>query len=356
MTTTDAPTRPNTRSIDLAAPEDAVDPRTGRARHGTYRGALSRCDLSALRPSAAARLIREKRWVYVTFIRAPWMISLAIVDLGYAQTVFGFAHHEARGLAVDMRAAPGLPGLSRVRQDGVRRIDARLRGARHRVSIRERHGEGVLEVRASTPRLELRASLDLRAAAPALTAIAPIRGGIVDVTEKRTLAPVRGAALVEGERIDLDGGLGGFDFTVGLLARETRWNWAFLMGSTDTGEPVALNLVEGFVGPPECAVFGSSSLHALNEGRFTLPAARRVGESLSDRARHLEPWRVQTAEGECDLVFTPRAVHDEALDLGLVRSRFVQPIGSFAGTIRRGDETLRISHALGVVEDQDVRW
>jgi hypothetical protein len=342
--------------IDRPAPETAVDPRTERARHGTYRGALRSCDLSALRPSPLARVVREKRWVYVTFVKAPWMISLAVVDLGYAQTVFGFAHHEARGLVADMRSAPGLPGLSRVRQDGVHRIDARLRGARERVTIRERRDEGVLEVRATTRQMELRASLDLRAAAPVLTAIAPIRGGIVDVTEKQVLAPVRGAALVGGERVDLDGGLGGFDFTVGLLARETRWNWAFLMGSTDAGEPVALNLVEGFVGAPECALFGPSSLHALSEGRFTLPAARREGESLGDRARHLEPWQVRTAGGECDLVFTPSAVHDEALDLGLVRSRFVQPIGSFAGTIRRGEETLRISHALGVVEDQDVRW
>ena len=357
MTTSLASHAPSgARIIDSPAPDTALDPRTDRARHGTYRGALHSCDLSALRPSALSRLVREKRWVYVTFVRAPWMISLAIVDLGYAQTVFGFAHHETRGLVADLRSTPGLPGLSRVRQDGVHRIDAQLRGARARASIRERRGEGLLEVRASTPQLEIRASLDLRAAAPALTAIAPIRGGTVDVTEKQVLAPVRGAALAMGERIDLDGGLGGFDFTVGLLARETRWNWAFLMGATDAGEPVALNLVEGFVGPPECALFGASSLHALSEGRFTLPAARRPGESLGDRARHLEPWQVRTADGECDLVFTPRAVHDEALDLGLVRSRFVQPIGSFAGTIRRGEETLRISHALGVVEDQDVRW
>jgi hypothetical protein len=103
-------------------------------------------------------------------------------------------------------------------------------------------------------------------------------------------------------------------------------------------------------------LFGHQSLHALSEGRFELPPAERPGESLGDRARHLAPWRIRSVEGECDLVFTPRAVHDESLDLGLVRSRFVQPIGAFRGTVRRGDETLRIAHALGVVEDQDVRW
>ncbi|MBN8613359.1 MAG: DUF2804 family protein [Deltaproteobacteria bacterium] len=344
------------RVIAAPAPPHAVDPRSGRARHGTYRGTVGSADLGSLAPSLLARTFREKRWVYATFVRAPWMISIAIVDLGYAQTTFAFAFHEERGLVADLHSMPGVPRLSRVRQDGVHRIDATLRGPRARVAVRERRGEPVLSVHASLPSLELRASLDLAQASPAMTAIAPIRGGIVNVTEKQTLAPVRGAALIAGERVDLDGGLGGFDFTVGLLARETRWNWAFFMGATETGEPIAMNLVEGFVGAPECSVFGKDNVHALSEGRFELPPAERAGESLGERARHLAPWRIRSAEGECDLVFTPRAVHDESLDLQLVRSRFVQPIGAFRGTIRRGEETLRIAHALGVVEDQDVRW
>jgi len=344
------------RVLDRPAPEDAIDPRTERARLGTFRGALRTCDLGPLRRSRLSRVLEEKRWVYVMLVRRPWTLSLALVDLGYATTVFGFASHEVRGLVADVRSSPGLPGLSRVRQDGVHRIDARVRGLRAQASVRERRGEDILEVQASAPRFELRASLDLRAAAPALTAIAPVRGGTVDVTEKRALAPVRGAALVQGERIDLDGGLGGFDFTVGLLARRTRWNWAFLMGETDRGEPVALNLVEGFVGAPECGLFGASSLHATSEGRFTLPAAMDPSEGASERARRLAPWHIRTRDGECNLVFTPRDVHEEALDLGLVRSRFVQPIGSFSGTIRRGEDVMRIPHALGVVEDQNVQW
>ncbi len=331
--------------IETPPPRTVVDPRSGLALHGTYRGSFESVDLSSLRPSRLSQLTREKKWIYVALVREPWMIALAIVDLGYAQTAFGFAYREGEGLVADLRSVPGLPFLSHVRQDGVNRIDARLTGPGGRFSIRERRGERTLDIRASARGLELRASLDLSRAAPTLTAVAPVRGGIVDVTEKRALAPVRGAALIHGERVDLDGGLGGFDLTIGLLARETRWNWGFFMGRAESGEPIALNLVEGFVGQPECALFGTNSLHALSEGRFEM-----------DRARPLAPWKVRTERGECDLVFEPGAVHDEALDLGLLRSRFVQPIGAFRGTIQRGDETLRIAHALGVVEDQDVRW
>ena len=332
-------------SIDTPVPPAVVDPHSGLPLHGTYRGAVGAVDLSTLRRSRLAALTQEKRWIYVAIVREPWMIALALVDLGYLQTAFGFAYHEGSGVRADLSTIPGLPGLSGVQQDGVHRIDARVRAPGARFAVRERRGDTVLEVQASTRELELRCSLDLSQAAPALTAIAPVRGGTVDVTEKRVLAPVRGAALIRGERVDLDGGVGGFDLTVGLLARETRWNWGFFMGRTESGEPIAMNLVQGFVGAPECALFGKNSLHALSEGRFEY-----------DKARLADPWRVRTERGECDLLFTPGAVHSEALDLGVLRSRFVQPIGAFQGTIQRGAETLRIAHALGVVEDQDVRW
>lgn len=326
-------------------PPAVIDPASGRPRHGTYRGAFSHVDLASLKPAGLRGLVTEKRWIYAMIVREPWLFALAIVDLGYAQTAFGFAYREGVGLRADLRSVPGLPLASGLRQDGVHRVDARLVSPLGRFGIRERRGEGVLEVRASARDLELRASLDLARAAPAMTAVAPVRGGIVNVTEKQALAKVRGAALVRGERVELDGGVGGFDLTFGLLARETRWNWAFLMGATDAGEPLALNLVEGFVGAPECSLFGPGSLHALSEGRFEM-----------DRANPRAPWRVRTVGGECDLAFEPGEVHDERLDLGVLRSRFVQPIGAFHGTVRRGDETLRVAHALGVVEDQDMMW
>lgn len=354
--TTPAIEPPRSSAIETPAPREAIEPRSDRPRFGTYRGTVDRLDLSALRRTRLDRIVREKRWVYATIVRAPWVISVVVVDLGYAQTTFGFAHHADRGLVADVRSMPGLPRVSRVRQDAIHRIDAKLRGPGARTTIRERRGERALSVHASLPGLEVRASLDLATAAPALTAIAPVRGGVVDVTEKQALAHVTGAALVGGERIDLDGGLGGFDFTVGLLARETRWNWAFLMGRTESGEAIAMNLVEGFVGAPECAVFDQRGLHALSEGRFDLPAGATPEEGPSERARRVMPWRVRTTGGEVDLVFTPRAVHDEALDLRLVQSRFVQPIGTFTGTIRRGTETLRVTDVPGVVEDQYCRW
>ncbi len=349
------PTDASSTTIDLPAPPDAIDPRSLEPRFGTYRGALARHDLSALHASPWDRLLREKRWIYTLLVARPWTIAIALVDLGYACTLFGFAAHAERGLVADLRSTPGLPGLSGLRQDGVSRVDARFRGVGARASMRQARGAERLELRLASKPIDLHATLDLSRGAPALSAIAPIRAGRVNVTEKRALAPVRGSARVGSERIALDGGLGGVDLTFGLLARETRWNWAFLMGETTSGEPVALNLVEGFVGQPECALFGERSLVALAEGRFELPRPR-VDAPREERARTLAPWRIRTSDGAAELTFTPHAIHDEHLDLGALRSRFVQPIGRFSGTLRLADRTLRLEGVPGVVEDQDVRW
>ena len=324
-------------------PSTILDPRTDVPRFGAYRGAFTHFALDA---SLRERATREKRWIYITLVKAPYVIAVAIMDLGYVQNAFAFVFEEGRGLVVDMPSQIGLPLVSAVRCDGVHRIHAHVSALSGSFTASERRGSGRLEVSVSTKTFSLRAQVNLSEHAhPPLSVVARIPGGVVDATEKRALLPVEGVATVCGARVSLDGAVAGFDITWGLLARETAWNWAFLMGQTDAGVPIALNLTEGFVGEPECVAFLGDQLHRVGEGRFAF-----------DRANPLSPWRVQSARGACDLVFEPAALHRESLRLGLVESHFVQPVGTFSGTIRIGETAHRLSRVLGVVEDQRVRW
>jgi hypothetical protein len=325
------------------APRAAIDPVTGAPAWGSYRGTLERVDIASLARDPVERLATEKKWLYGAIAHEQLLVAFAVVDLGYAASAFAFAYQDGRGLLVD-RSYMGVPRLCRVRRKDDRRIDARFVHPRASIRAIARESDPEIEVHLGMPDLELRATLDGRGAPPAITAIAPIPRGHVSTTEKRALMPVRGSALVRGRQVPLDGGVGGYDFTHGLLARRTKWNWAFLLGRAATGEPIALNLVEGFVGEPECAAWIGGELFPLGEGRFAV-----------DREAMGREWRVTTADG-VDLVFTPGAIHQEHRDLGLVSSRFVQPIGTFSGTVRAGGRSLRIERALGVVEDQDVKW
>jgi hypothetical protein len=169
---------------------------------------------------------------------------------------------------------------------------------------------------------------------------------VVNTTEKRALLAVRGEVKLAGTRHSLDGGLGGYDYTHGLLARRTAWRWAFAQGVARSGERVAFNLVEGFVGEPECALWAYGQLHPLAEGRFSFDAASPVS-----------PWKVGTADGSVDLEFSPGGAHVEHKNFGVLASRFIQPMGVYRGTIRvDGHPPLELDEVLGVTEDQDILW
>jgi hypothetical protein len=104
-----------------------------------------------------------------------------------------------------------------------------------------------------------------------------------------------------------------------------------------------MNLVEGFVGEAECALWIDGALFPLAEGRFDF-----------DAARPLQPWKVKTADGGADLRFEPGGIHEEHKNFGVIASRFVQPVGSFSGTIAvEGRGPIELDQVLGVVEDQD---
>ena len=68
----------------------------------------------------------------------------------------------------------------------------------------------------------------------------------------------------------------------------------------------------------------------------------------------MRPWRL-TADG-IDLTFEPGGLHAQSTNLLVVKSRFVQPVGTFTGTVRVGGRDVRVVGLPGVVEDQDVLW
>jgi hypothetical protein len=217
------------------------------------------------------------------------------------------------------------------------------------VSIERGAGERAYRLEIDAPGLRVSARLSAEGMAPPIGAVIALPappGGLFNATEKGVLLPVVGEVIAAGRHYDLDGGLGGYDFTSGYMARHTAWRWGFALGRARSAERVGLNLVQGFVGEGECAAWVDGELCPLSEGRFDFDASR-------PRA----PWAVRTADGEVDLRFEPGDVHAESHDFGVVASRFIQPAGSFSGTIRLpGRAPLELDRVLGVVEDQDVLW
>ncbi len=326
----------------VSVPEHVVDPRTGAVSFGSFKGGFPCVDLRKT-AGPLLRAFARKRWLYVFIAKHPIAVAACVVDLGYSATAFAFAYDtDQRRMLADVSSLGLRARISDTAQEG---CFATFRSRSLGISIRRELGSPSYSILVEHKELAVHAAMDTTNAPPSLSAVAEVGRGRISTTEKRALLSCTGELRAGKETRSLDGALGAYDYTHGVLPRRTRWNWAFLSCMDDRGEPIALNLVEGFMGEPECAAFTKDGVFPLGEGRFQF-----------DAERPLSPWGVETRDKTSSLQFSPGAAHQEKKNLGLVRSRFIQPVGTFSGTIALGSRVARVTHGLGVVEDQDVLW
>ncbi len=330
-------------------PDAVFDPATHALRAGSYLGGIPLVDPAPLGKGPLFRVAQEKRWVYVAIAAEDLLVGAAVVRLGYAANAFAFAYDRSEGRMVASFSATTPSFAAHVGDTGGAGCMARFRWLGQHISIERGAGERDYRVEVAGGDLRVSARMTTEGAPPAVGAIAAIPGppdDLFNATEKRVLMPVVGEAIAGGKHHRLDGALGGQDFTFGFLARRTAWRWAFALGRARSAERVAINLVQGFVGEAECTVWVNGDVYPVPEAVIAY-----------DEASPLGPWTVRTAGGELDLRFEPGALHAESHDFGVVASRFIQPAGSYSGTIRLpGRDPLTLDRVLGVAEDQTVVW
>ncbi|MES2820805.1 MAG: DUF2804 domain-containing protein [Pseudomonadota bacterium] len=137
------------------------------------------------------------------------------------------------------------------------------------------------------------------------------------------------------------------DWSAGYMRRETHWNWACLSGQAGA-QRVGLNL--------SCGVNETS----FTENCFWLDGELIKVDSVRftyDRDRPLEPWRIDSFDGQVELRFEARGLHQERLNLGLLASNFKQVFGRFRGVLRpAGRPPVPIADLWGFVEDHYAKW
>ena len=127
------------------------------------------------------------------------------------------------------------------------------------------------------------------------------------------------------------------DDTAGYHARHTCWHWSAGVGVATDGRPVAWNLVEGVNDPAT-----SSERTVWVDGVAEEPPP-------SDFAADL---------GRVDgLVFHQESVRERNENYGLLRSRYRQPFGTFAGRLPAADGAgAELAEGYGVMERHDAFW
>jgi hypothetical protein len=324
------------------APASILGP-DGRPLFGRFSGQTAGIDWSALaKPFARSALWRRfhhKRWHYIALCTEHVFCGIAIVDLGWTSTAFAYAFDRDDGDMLTNFSQDGLPGISASLADHAGGASW-FKTRRSRIDI-DSPEPGRYRLALRCDYMEIDAEFG-PGTSPLLLATGPIAGGSVHATQKSSGMPVTGEVRTWRGDYDLAGGVASFDYSNGLLARQTSWRWA----SAHTLD-MGFNLQAGYFGANENALWLDGQVHALGPAHF-----------LYDTSDPLERWHIFTEDDQLDLYFMPEGARREDKKLVVAASRYIQPIGTFSGWVRSGpDEPKRmVTQLAGVTEDHASRW
>jgi hypothetical protein len=151
--------------------------------------------------------------------------------------------------------------------------------------------------------------------------------------------PVRATGTVGGRAVELRGLV---DDSAGYHARRTDWRWCAGVGETPDGTPLAFNIVDGV---HDSAV--GSERTAWVDGRARELPPGTFAEDLSTVAF------ADDDDGGATLAFAEEARRARADDFKLFASDYVQPFGTFSGTLPGG---IVVARGWGMMERHAVRW
>jgi hypothetical protein len=156
-------------------------------------------------------------------------------------------------------------------------------------------------------------------------------------TRKQAGLPARGAVVLDGRRVELQGEAV-VDETAGYHRRRTTWSWSAGVGRGAGGERIGWNLVQGV---NDAAKDSERAIWIDGEG--VEPGPVQFADDLS---------RISFADGG-ELQFDAWSAREAQTNLLLVRSSYRQPFGTFSGELPGG---LRLAEGYGVMEWHDARW
>lgn len=165
-------------------------------------------------------------------------------------------------------------------------------------------------------------------------------------TYKNLSLPTSVKVGYQGKQYQMEGRIGGIDFSKGYPPRNTFWNWALISGRTSDGRTVGMNLFRGHNGKYENAAW-------LDGERILLP--NTVFEYDESLPLDGQKWKLRNEDGSIDVVFTPMRARSEKINLKWISHDFTQPFGHFKGMIRHGGETIPFE-GYGPVEAHESLW
>lgn len=141
---------------------------------------------------------------------------------------------------------------------------------------------------------------------------------------------------------------GSSDWSCGYMRRQTAWNWASLSGQLPDGRRLGANLANGVneTGFTENGFWIGNELHPLGPVHFQF-----------DKKNRQSSWRIQDANGQLDLHFSPEGQRCEKRNALILASNFTQLAGRFNGSFTTAQgERIDLQDIPGFCEDHYAKW
>jgi hypothetical protein len=280
------------------------------------------------------RRSERKAWIYLGFFSRDFYAGMAIVDAGYIASAFCYVYIPAEKYFHEHKLTLPLGFGSEF--DGTLSDSWRL-GPYEMLPTKDKI---VVNIRGE---FDLSATFALRG--NGLSTVAPSDANRpFHFTYKEMSLAAEGEFSFQGRRQRFSGDFGILDYTKGYPPRKTEWNWLSLVGKTETGKSLGVNLVDKFNNGIENAMWVDGKPTALSTAHFHY--IRPADKSI---------WRILTRDNIFEARFRPFGARGENLNMGIMRSQFVQPYGIFDGQIKIDGQIEKFS-GYGVTEDHLALW
>jgi hypothetical protein len=287
------------------------------------------------------RKLTANQFHFAGIIGPDVMVGVAVVDLKYLSNGFFYVYdRKAKTIIETKKIIPA--GIGAQISPTPRSYDSSFTSKGFNITLTS------FRMMANAPEISVDVKLEKQIEPLRLCTRTGYRGWVY--MEKTSPIPVSGKVVCRGKTFDISSPayMGLMDWTTGFMRRDTYWEWAATATSLPDGRTFGLNLC--------CGVNETS----FTENAFWIDGKRTKVDTVNfefDSHDLYRPWKIASYDKRVNLTFNPEAERGEAVNALLIKSKFVQFMGTFDGTIVTADgETIQIKGLPGWAEDHYAKW
>ncbi len=298
--------------------------------------------------------LKEKRWCYMGITHPDIIFGCAVIHLGYISSAFafGFDRQEAKMINHSIVSPPlGQVRYDRNPENGICSYKS-LRGGLI-ITHDTKHGKRTIDVSFYLPGRSLKANIQIVEPKGGISPkhfLMSMENDTSAFTSKIAGLRSKGNIRINHKNFKLrpDNSFAILDWTNGFYPRKTWWNWACGAGTASDGTPIGFNFSSG--------VYNKGLLENIVWVNG-IPLEQKNILFTYDEKHPERPWQIYSRDGRINLIFKPEGMRRANDNLGFLKSRFIQPCGSFEGSIKTNDNLcLHLLNVGGVVEEHFAKW